>query len=180
MGVCVYVCTDGHTCCVHVGQCFVAQHHGHAGCLGGPKTGVCACVCVCALMVIHVVSMLDSALWLHTTGMLAALVDQKLVGVWECVCVCALMVIHVASMLDSALWLHTTGMLAALVDQKLVCVHVCVCACTCGHTCCVHVGQCLVASYHRRVCIPNTGTCACACESVRACACESVWVCMCL
>ena len=139
MGVCVYVCTDGHTYCVHVGQCFVAQHHGHAGCLGGPKTGVCACVCVCALMVIHVVSMLDSALWLHTTGMLAA-----------------------------------------LVDQKLVCVHVCVCACTCGHTCCVHVGQCLVASYHRRVCIPNTGTCACACESVRACACESVWVCMCL
>jgi len=72
-------------------------------------------------------SMVDSALWHNTTGMLAALVDQKLVGVWECVCMCALMVIHVASMLDSALWHNTTGMLAALVDQKPVCVRVCVC-----------------------------------------------------
>ena len=56
------------------------------------------------------------------------------------------------------------------------CVCVCVCVCTDGHTCCVHVGQCFVASYHRHAgCLGGSktggcmGVCVCVCTDGHTC-----------
>eukprot|EP00983_Pelagomonas_calceolata_P072488 1151748-Pelagomonas_calceolata.AAC.4 len=82
-------------------------------------------------------SMVDSALWHNTTGMLAALVDQKLVrGNFGCAYPCMRM--HVL--------LSTADMLMALVGQWLLrtssCALVHVCDCVCLYACTQgHVGR---------------------------------------
>jgi hypothetical protein len=64
------------------------------------------CVCVHALVVIHVASMLDSALWLHTTGVFVYQTLARVhvpvkvcvhvhVKVCGCACACENLCVHV-------------------------------------------------------------------------------------